>query len=443
MKKIVYILVFILLISIVTCYLLMVVKPLTSDRGRHSAEEVINEEDKVHLTFWRNFGNSAENEAYNELISDFETAHPNININMEEIEYSNYEVKLRTEIVTGTGPDIMAIDSPNLALYANSGILLSLDPFVEEDVDIKGNFPESIIEGLTYQNEIYLMPIVESSIALYYNRHIFEEAGVPFPEKSPVKPMTWEETIEIAKAVQNKEQGVYGIDPAQGFSNGESPAYFKLPFLWQFGASVLSPDGSTVSGYLDSEEALAALQFYQDLYHKEGVAALELPDKAFETNQLAMTVLGSWALIDLEKNGFILGEDFGVAPLPKADKQVVPNGSWALGISSKTEHPEEAWKFIRYVTSYEGMKKYVTITGDIPARYSVAEALPVFDEYPYNIFLHQAYYYSRNRPVTPAYPDISTAVKELFEDIGIANKDVGSSVDEAVETINKRLKEIE
>ncbi|WP_208585683.1 ABC transporter substrate-binding protein [Gracilibacillus suaedae] len=443
MKKVIYSLFFILFISIVISSLIMVVTPVMLDQDRHRAKEVMNEEDKVHLTFWRNFGNSAENEAYNKLISDFEMAHPNININMEEIEYNNYEVKLRTEIVTGTGPDIMAIDSPNLALYANAGILLSLDPFVKEDVDIRDDFPESIIEGLTYQNEIYLMPIVESSIALYYNRHIFEEAGVPFPDESPVKPMTWEETIEIAKAVQNKEQGVYGIDPAQGFGNGESPAYFKLPFLWQFGASVVSSDGSTASGYLDSDEALTALQFYQDLYHKEGVAALELPEKAFENDQLAMTVLGSWAVSELDKNGFILGEDFGIAPLPKADKQVVPNGSWALGISSETEYPEEAWKFIRYVTSYEGMKKYVTITRDIPARYSVAEDLPIFNEYPYNIFLHQAYYYSRNRPVTPAYPEISTAVKKLFEDIGIAKKDVRSSVDDAVETINKRLKEIE
>ncbi|MDX8045527.1 sugar ABC transporter substrate-binding protein [Gracilibacillus sp. S3-1-1] len=440
MKKYMYMLIFILLISFIIGYFILVIRPLTFE---HPDKKAINEEEKVHLTFWRNFGNTAENEAYRELIRDFEIEHPHVNINMQEIEYSNYEVKLRTELVTEKGPDIMAIDSPNLGLYANAGILLPLTSFVERDIDIQDDFPPSIIEGLNYQDDLYLMPIIESSIALYYNKNIFEAADMPFPDKSAVNPMTWEETIEIAKTLQSKEQAVYGIDPAQGFGTGESPAYFKLPFLWQFDANILSPDVSTASGYLDSEEAIEALQFYQDLYHKEEVAALELPAKAFETNQLAMTVLGSWAITELEKDGFVLGEDFGVAPLPKADKQVVPNGSWALGISAQTEYPDEAWEFIRYATSYDAMKKYVTITKDIPARYSVAEDLPIFNEYPYNIFLHQAYYYSKNRPVTPTYPEISTVVRNLFEDVGIAKKDVRASVEEAVEIINERIKEVE
>lgn len=438
MSKKFYIIAFIILISTVIGYFIMLVRPLSVDPDTDSAEE-----DKVHLTFWRNYGNSAENTAYDQLISDFESEYPNIAIEMENIEYNNYEVKLRTEIVTGTGPDIMTIDSPYVALYANAGALLPLDPYITDDVGIEEDFPEAIIDGLMYKDTLYLMPITESSIALYYNIHLFEEAGVSLPEQDPGNPMTWEETVKIAKEVQNPAQGIYGIDPAQGFGGGETAAYFKLPFLWQFGASVLSPDASTATGYLDSPEALEALQFYQNLYQKEEVAVPELPNKAFEMNQLAMTVLGSWAITEFENNGLQLGRDFGITPLPKAEYQVVPNGSWALGIAATTQYPEEAWQFIQYLTSYEAIKKYVTITGDVPARYSVAEDLPAVNEYPYNIFMEQAYNYSQNRPITPAYPDISKAIKKLFEDIGIANKDVQLAVNEAVETINNRLSEIE
>ncbi|GAA3334495.1 hypothetical protein GCM10020331_102670 [Ectobacillus funiculus] len=102
-----------------------------------------------------------------------------------------------------------------------------------------------------------------------------------------------------------------------------------------------------------------------------------------------MTVLGSWGLADLVNNNpnLKLGEDFGIAPLPKAKYQVVPNGGWSLGISSKSKYPKEAWEFVKYATSYEGIKTYVKATGDIPVRYSVARDFPEFNEYPKKIFL--------------------------------------------------------
>ncbi|WML28234.1 sugar ABC transporter substrate-binding protein [Neobacillus sp. OS1-33] len=402
-----------------------------------------NARGRIHLNFWRNGGNVAENKAFEELVSAFEKEHPNISVNMKSIPYSNYEIRLRTELAAGNPPDILTIDSPTLALYANTGSLLSIDPFMRKEGKID-DIPASTLKGLSYKGQIYLAPIVESSIALYYNKHLLQDAGIPLPSENPNNPLTWDEVLEIAKKVNNPAKGVIGIDPAQGFNDGESPAYFKTPLLWQFGANILSPDGTTASGYLDSKEALEALQFYQDLYHKNGVAAFELPPAVFESGKLAMTVLGSWTLADLEKNHpeFKLGEDFGVTPLPKEKYQFVPNGGWALGITSKSKHPKEAWEFIKYVTGYEGMKRYVTITGDVPARYSVAKDFPELNEYPKNIFLQQTQKFSKNRPVTPAYPVVSDAIRRLFEDVGIGGKDVKTAAKEAVEKINTGLKEI-
>jgi ABC-type glycerol-3-phosphate transport system substrate-binding protein len=170
-----------------------------------------------------------------------------------------------------------------------------------------------------------------------------------------------------------------------------------------------------------------------------------MPPDPFVKGKLAMMVLGSWSLADLENNypNFKLGKDFGVAPMPKEEYQVVPNGGWALGISSKTGYPKEAWEFIKYATSYEGIKKYVKETGDIPVRYSVAKELPEFSTYPKNIFWLQVQNYSRNRPVTTAYPVVSDAIKTLFEEVGIGGKDVKSSVEKAVETINTGLNQIQ
>ncbi|MCL7746182.1 ABC transporter substrate-binding protein [Halalkalibacter alkaliphilus] len=407
------------------------VAPYSSERDEK------NEKELIELTFLRNLANPASNQAYEELVAEFEEAHPHIKVNMLSMHWANeYELRLRTELVAGNHPDIMSIDSPNLALYANAGTLLSLDRYMKEEGNIDDIF-EHTLKGLTYQDEIYLAPIAESSIALFYNKHLLNEAGIPFP--SSEQAMTWDEVLEIAQKIHNPEQGIYGIDPAQGFGEGEGPAYFKLPFLWQFGADVLSPDATTADGYLNSEEALEALKFYQDLYLKHRVATVELPPAPFESNQLAMTVMGSWHLVDFESYGLVLGEDFGIAPLPKADYQVTPNGGWALGISAKSEHPDEAWEFIKFATSYNAVKKHSEITGDIPARYSVVQDLPELKEYPKNIFIEQGQIYSKNRPVTPAYPVISNAIKELFEDIVLNEKDVKEAADEAVEKINNAL----
>jgi fructooligosaccharide transport system substrate-binding protein len=398
---------------------------------------------QVELTFLRNLTNPAFNQAYEELIAAFEASHPTIKINMQSMHWgSEYELRLRTELAAGNHPDIMAIDSPNLALYANSGSLLSIDSYMKEEGNID-DIPEGVLKGLTYKDEIYLAPIVESSIALFYNMNLFREAGIPFPSGNPNNPMTWDEVLEIAKKINNPAKGVIGIDPAQGFNVGEGPAYFKMPILWQFGADVISPDGSTAQGYLNSKEALEALQFYQDLYIKHGVAAVEIPPAPFETDKLGMTVLGSWAISELQQTpGFVLGEDYGVAPLPKGKYQVVPNGGWALGISSKTKHPEEAWEFVKFATGYEGSKLFVEISGDLPARYSVARDFPELNEYPKNIFVQQDQNYSRNRPVTPAYPVISEAIKELFEDVGLEGENVEEAANKAVEKINIGLKDI-
>ncbi len=439
MKKRVVIIGFILFIIAIAAYLFSLFLTYSKD------QDIVQEEnlDKIQLQFWRNYGTKLENDAYKDLISTFEKEHPHIKINMVSVPYGDYELRLRTEIAAGSPPDIMSIDSPNLALYAHSGSLLSIDQWMKSEGNID-DIPPSTLDGLKYNGEIYLSPVVESGVALFYNIHLFKRAGVPLPSQDPHTPLTWEKVLELAKKLHSPAEGIIGIDPAQGFNDGESPAYFKLPLLWQFGSDVLDLEANTAEGHLNSDHALKALQFYQDLYHKHKVAAVELPPDPFVSGHLAMSVMGSWTLADFEKNfpDFKLGEDYGVAPLPKAKYQVTPNGGWALGISTKSEHPKEAWEFIKYVTSFEGSMKYVEMTGDLPARYSVANEFPELNNYPKNIFVQQTQNYSRNRPVTPVYPVISDAIKQLFEDVGIGGKDVELSANEAVKKINKSLQDI-
>ncbi|MFC0216744.1 ABC transporter substrate-binding protein [Paenibacillus chartarius] len=408
------------------------------------ADASVNKAEKVKLTFWRNSGNDTENAAYEKLVAAFMEKHPNISIDMVPIPYSDYDTKLRVSIASGSPPDIMALDAPTLASYADAGALKPLTSYFKADGNMD-DIPKSTLATYTYQNEIYMAPLTESSIALFYNKKLFQANGIPLPSKNPDEPWTWEQVLDAAKKLNDPAKGVFGIDPAQGFGNAGATAYFKYPIVWQFGGEIMSPDGKTAKGYLDSAATKKAIQFFSELYNKEQVSALEYPPEPFPNGKLAITIDGSWSLANLKEKypSFKLGEDYDIAPLPKGTKQAVANGSWALGISAKSGHPDEAWTFINFVTGAEGQKIYCEMTKDIPSRYSAAKQFPELNEYPKNIFVVQNQKYGRPRPITPIFPQMADAVNKMFEDVTIGKRNIDTAVAEAVTAIDKAYADAE
>lgn len=395
-------------------------------------------EDGVTLTFWRNSGNDAENAAYEKLVAQFNMNNPTITIEMNPIPYSDYDTKLRTSIASGNPPDIMTIDAPSMASYAEAGALKPLTGFFKSDGNLE-DIPTATLSAYTYKNDIFMAPLTESSIALFYNKKMFETKGIPLPSKNPEEPLTWEQVLDAAKKLTDSSKGIYGIDPAQGFQNAGATAYFKYPIIWQFGGEVMNADGTTSKGELDSPATKKALQFYADLYNKDKVSALEYPPDPFPNGKLAMTVDGSWSLSHYASDfpDFKLGEDYDIAPLPKGTRQAVANGSWSLAISSKSKHAEAAWKFVNFVTGYEGQKAYVAMTKDIPVRYSVAKEIAELNDYPKNIFVVQNQKFGRSRPITPIFPQMSDAVNKVFEEVTIGKRDIDTSVADAIKKIDE------
>lgn len=411
-----------------------------NDAGRPSPAETDSSEpvtEKTTLTFWRNSGNNAENSAYDQLVARFMEENPGITIEMSPIPYADYDTKLRTSIASGQPPDIMSIDAPNMASYAEAGALLPLTDYFNSDGNIE-DIPPSTLSAYTYKDEIYMAPLTESSIALFYNKKMFEAKGIPLPSRNPEQPITWDQVLDAARKLTEPDKGIYGIDPAQGFQNAGATAYFKYPIIWQFGGEVMSPDGTTSQGYLDSAETKKAIRFYSDLYNAHKVSALEYPPDPFPSGKLAMTIDGSWSLSHFAANfpDFKLGEDYDVAPLPKEAEQAVANGSWALAISSRSGNAEAAWEFVNFVTGYEGQKMYVSMTKDIPVRYSVAKEIGELNEYPMNIFVVQNQRFGRSRPITPIFPQMSEAVNKVFEEVTIGKRSVDESVAEAIKKID-------
>ena len=391
---------------------------------------------KVTITYWRH-DNEAEVKALNQLIASFEKEHTNIKVKMEVIPYDDYETKIRTALAGGKAPDIMGIDGPFVASYAHQEAIIPLDTYFAANGDLD-DITAPVRESLTYNGKIWAAPLNDASVAMFYNKKLFADNNIPLPSENPDEAWTWEQVLEAAKKINNPEKNIYGWEPAWGVGGGEGSAFVKMSLLWQAGAEVLSEDGKTANGYLNSPETKRALEFFSGLYNDSKVAPKELPPEAFESGKLGIMMNGPWHLPYLE-NSFPDFKDWAVAPLWKDKKQVTPMGSWNMGITKKSKHPDEAWEFVNWVTGKEGAKVWYEVTKNLPARLSVSEAFPELQQYPLNIWVKQSSTYAKPRPVSPAYPAISKAITELFEDVTLANRNVDEAMNAAVEKVDKAI----
>ncbi|REE90636.1 carbohydrate ABC transporter substrate-binding protein (CUT1 family) [Paenibacillus taihuensis] len=407
-----------------------------------NANDTANAE-PVELSFWRH-DFAPEADSLKKRIASFEEKYPNIKVKMELIPNDQYETKIRTSLAGGNPPDIMALDGPTLASYAHQGALLPLDDYMNKDGN-KDDIAKPVLESLTYNGKIYAAPNNDASLAMFYNKKMFKAKGIALPSKNPDEAWTWEQVLDAAKKLNDPAKGVYGWNPTPwGFAGHEGAPFSEMTFLWQAGGDVLSPDAKTAKGFLDSDANKNALKFWRSLYNSEKVAPKELPQDAFANGKVAIHVDGPWAFGSLAANfpNFKLGEDYDVAPLWKEAKQVTPNGSWNMAITAKSKHPEEAWLFLNWVTGVEGAKEWYKDTKNLPARLSTAEAFAELKEYPMNIFVQQSANFAHPRPVTPAYPAVSEAVRLLFEDVGLGDANIDDALAKAVDKIDNAIAQV-
>lgn len=407
----------------------------TSENGTGNASE--SNGDIVELIFWRQ-EHEPEVLAMEKLIESFEEEHPNIKVNMEV--KVDYETAIRTALAGGTAPDVMNLDGPTLASYADNGAIIPLDEFYERDGG-KDDILEPVVESLTYNEKMYAAPLNDASLAMLYNKNLFEENGIEFPSEDVNEAWYWDEVLDAAKKVNDPDNGIYGWGPSMGISSGEGQVFSIMPLIWQSGGEILSEDLTTASGYLDTEESKRALDFLRSLPNEEGVTPKEDLEEGFANERIGIIVAGPWEIGRLEQDfpDFVLGEDYGVAPLWRDTEQVTPMGSWNMAITSQSDYPEEAWLFVNWVTGKDGAKVWYEETNNLPARYSTMESYDTFNEYPMNIYADQATNFARPRPVTPEYVTISQVLGDMFEDLMINNSEVDTVVEQAVQEINSAL----
>ncbi|MYL21529.1 extracellular solute-binding protein [Halobacillus litoralis] len=396
--------------------------------------EASGDEDVV-LDFWIHQTGEDETKAYIDLIDGFNEAHEDIHVNAEVIiddGASAYSDSINAALVAGNLPDVMAVDGPYVASFADAGVIQPIDDYIDEET--KNQYVDSIIQQGTYDDQLYSLGAMEASVMLYYNKDLLEEAGIE-PAESLEEAWTWDELMDHAKTLTNDDQ--YGLNLFMNYGVGEWLTFMGAPLAWSNGGGLISEDGTEVDGYLNSPETLESLQYVKSLF-EEGVVTESPGEMQFEEGKAALALGGPWIAVSAEDAGL----NWGMMPYPYKDERVSPSGSMAYAVTNNTEHPEQAAELMKWMTNEEAAIKISEATGMPPAQKSAFENMDKFNERPWSVMKEQVIETAHARPSTPAYPVLTVAFAQSFHAAALG-EDVESVVEQQVQRVKRELKRFE
>jgi fructooligosaccharide transport system substrate-binding protein len=387
----------------------------------------------TELSMWIHQSGEEETEFYKKRIEEFNEAHDGeIKINVEVVMDdggSSYNDSLNAALVAGNLPDVLALDGPFVASYADAEIIAPIDEYISDED--KEDFVDSILQQGTYNEQLYSLGAMESSVVLYYNKEIFEEEGIEAPTTIE-DAWTWDEFMAVAKQLTTDDR--YGLNLFMDYGVGEWYTYMGAPFIWSNGGELISEDGTTVDGYLNGPESVEAFEYVKSLF-EEGVVSLTPSETQFESGNAAMALGGPWIAVSAENAGL----DYGMMPYPYSEVPKSPSGSMAYAISTQAEHPEAAYKVMQWMTNEESVIGLSEVTGMPPARKSAFESMEEYNELPKKIMRDQVVQTAHARPTTPAYPVLTDAFAQAFHAMALG-EDAQSTLDQQVTRVERELR---
>ncbi|QBY02616.1 extracellular solute-binding protein [Rhodophyticola sp. CCM32] len=320
----------------------------------------------VEIEYWQYFFD-ARVTAMEQLIENFEAAHPDITVTMTHFPYANYRTQVAAAIPAGEGPDVVQLFYGWLNDYVEAELIQPLPTDVFPAAEIEAEF-FPMVSAMEQDGQYWALPTAVRSLALFYNQRLFDAAGIEAP------PETLDELVEIAATLTERDGA--GNITQEGLTSGmtaQDHHWFREVLVRQFGGAPYSDDNRTVT--YDDDAGRAALAFYTGLEQEHGVTQtgfMDEPQAAFRAGRAGMHIDGSFRIGALNDTR---GLNWGVAELPAGPDGTRSNYSsyWVNAITSHSEGEkyDAAVLFMDYITSPEAMQIWLEVVGELPARQAV------------------------------------------------------------------------
>jgi multiple sugar transport system substrate-binding protein len=373
---------------------------------------------------------------FERLLARFHELHPDIRIRPMWVPGSQYQTKLKTLIAAGKAPDILL--SGDVWVAYELPFLADLTDLFERDkaeIDPDDFYPE-LLAACRYDGRQLLMPRWFNIALLYYNRTIFDEAGEPYPKAE----WTWDDYIAAAKhltrpAPNGTEVVIWGSTVTTGWW-GEWLIYVR-----QAGGNLFTEDLNRC--LLDSPQAIAGMQFYFDKIYKHEVSPRPGfgPSQGFMSGRIAMEFgghTGNWIVYNQ-----LPGLDWDIQILPRGPV-ARSGGEFAIdsfGISKESRVREQAWEFVKFLSSKESVRIHLE-NGYLPVRRSVVNEMLAGKNrlvHPQNIMAaYEQLKHARQIPRSPDYIEIALEVIQPDVDRMLDKQlDVGETCRRAARSANR------
>ncbi|MCL5076320.1 MAG: sugar ABC transporter substrate-binding protein [Chloroflexi bacterium] len=355
--------------------------------------------------------------AYKAAIKLFEEKHPNIKVEYETVPYAEFFRKIAVSLASGEPHDVIEAAEPNVVGYAYHSSIIPLDDiYTKEDM---ADFVEASLKAASWQGKIYGGPYIQSSILIFYNTKMFDEAGIK-PPKTLEEAWTWPQFAEALRKVVGPLPPD-GVPKVWGLvTRSMTSDYDWIPMVRSNdkpGTPTflgMNPEGTKVTGYIDTPQALEAFQFMSDFFNKWKLSPQALIPDAFQTGKAA-----TFLAPEIQRATFAQYPDlkWSITPLPYFKTPITHTGTFLYVVTTGSKRQKEAKEFVKFLTSKEMGPKMREWLQTLPARKSMFALIPEYQSFPLNISYLELVKWGQPRPVTPGYTEYGTLTMEALADI--------------------------
>lgn len=375
------------------------------------------------------------------LIDEFEKENPNIKVQFEPTS-DDYMTKLRTSIAAGNPADVMMVDEwPTL--YSVQPFEPLDGYFESQDFDYSIYAP-SVLKLWQHEGKQYGMPADINLTGFYYNKKLFDEAGLPYPDEN----WTWSDVENYAQQLTQGDgpEKTYGVFMQSNWTGAVEP------MLWGNGSSLIDEDNN-YKGVMNAQDTVEAVEWYTS-FEKNGLSPKSATTKAmggaaemFKTGKIALMLGGHWNLQNFKSSeGFDI-ENIGTVGLPAGPGGVKPAVIFSAGwhISKESKHKEAAFKLLIKMSGKEAQKMKAEAGWSLPAIPSLLPELGFEDDPLRKPFIDMAYGedYTIDR-FSIYFSPIGNAIHEelsiALEKVILDKADAKTALDDAVKNIENMEK---
>ncbi|MFG1699902.1 ABC transporter substrate-binding protein [Nonomuraea sp. NPDC049309] len=381
----------------------------------------------LSVTVW----NLAKTPEFKALFDAFQQANPNITIKPVDILADDYPEKVTTMLAGGDKTDVITMKNvTDYSRYSSRNQLLELTDMVKstDTSNLAG------LDAFDVGGKYYALPYRQDFWLLYYNKTLFEKAGVKMPES-----MTWDDYVTIAKQLTSGEGG----DKVYGAYHHTWRSVVQAISAAQTGGDQLGGDYTFFTDQYNVAKGLQDAGAVLDF----GTAKSQQADyrTQFESGKTAMMPMGTWyisGILEAKEKG-ATDVEWGLAPMPQRPGAtgVTTFGSpTAFAVNKRSEHADAAKKFVEFAASKAGAEA-ITKVGVVPALQTpeITEAYFGLKGMPEDELSKKAFEPDKvvlEMPVSEHTSDIDTILNEEHELIMVGDK----SIADGIRSMNERVK---